>query len=453
MNFKLEHELSKIGTIQQVNALKSKVDAIRPLHTDIESKVMQKLTLDWNYHSNAIEGNRLNYGETAALLQHGITASGKPLKDHLDVRGHNSAIDFLLGIVKTESLISEVHIRNMHTMILVEPYHVKVKTPEGVVYTKIISLGEYKKMPNHVRTTSGELHYYTSPEETPAKMQELIDWYSAVINQPGIHPLVIASLFHYKFVAIHPFDDGNGRLARILMNMILLHNQYPPVVIKADEQQKYYGLLSMADTGDHRPFVDHITQNMLNSLGLFLRAADGQDIEEDEDISKEISTFRAQIKDQVKAKTRKSYPWIKSFLKADINPFLTKLSSTLKPFGEDFASYSLTVDYVFIIEGYILPTTKLFSDEGLELVKERFNILKGVNLMLSFKKFKGPDNPFDVASVGYIYFEEFKYDIYGNKHKLILSKLYSEKLGPDDYKKIIRSFVDDVKTQIQEYIK
>jgi Fic family protein len=453
MNFTLEKELSKANGIQQVNQLKSQVDALRPLPADVERKVMQKLTHDWNYHSNAIEGNGLSYGETVALLQHGTTANGKALKDHLDIRGHNTAIDFLLGVVKEEDSLSEAYIGKLHTMLLVEPYIRKVKTPQGIISTQKINLGKYKTIPNHVRTSDGELHYYISPEETPAKMRELVEWYNAAITQSDIHPLVIASLFHHKFVAIHPFDDGNGRLARILMNMILLHNQYPPVVIKADDQQNYYDLLSQADTGQHQPFVDHITQNMLASLNLFLKAADGHDIEEDEDINQEIAHFRLQIKEQVKAKTRKSYSWIRAFLKAEINPFLTKLVNTVKPFGDDFTSSGQSVDFIFVIEGFLLPTTKIFNDEVLELIKERFSILKGVNLTLNFKRFKNPDNAFDISSVGYIYFEEFKYDIYGNKHKLILSKSYSESLTADDYKKITRSFIDDIKTQIQEQIK
>src|SRR5882757_940834 len=107
MNFKLEQELSKVNSIQQVNALKSRINAMRPLPADVEGRVIQKLTCDWNYHSNAIEGNRLNYGETVALLQHGITAKGKPLKDHLSIRGHNLAIDFLLEIIKDGRLICE----------------------------------------------------------------------------------------------------------------------------------------------------------------------------------------------------------------------------------------------------------------------------------------------------------------------------------------------------------
>ena len=85
MNLKLEIEFSKADLLHEVDALKKQIDDMRPLPDDVEGRVMQKLRLDWNYHSNAIEGNRLSYGETVAFLMEGITAKGKPLKDHLDI--------------------------------------------------------------------------------------------------------------------------------------------------------------------------------------------------------------------------------------------------------------------------------------------------------------------------------------------------------------------------------
>src|ERR1700753_3928959 len=110
MNLKLETEFSKAEILQEVDLLKKQIDDARPLPTDIEGRVMQKLRLDWNYNSNAIEGNKLDYGETVAFLMTGITAKGKPLKDHLDIRGHNEAINFLLSIIKETRPISEADI-------------------------------------------------------------------------------------------------------------------------------------------------------------------------------------------------------------------------------------------------------------------------------------------------------------------------------------------------------
>ena len=100
MNFEFEIEASKSNIVLEINSLKEKIENLRPLSQEVEGRVMQKLRLDWNYNSNAIEGNKLSYGETVAFLMTGITAKGKPLKDHLDIRGHNEAINFLLSLVK-----------------------------------------------------------------------------------------------------------------------------------------------------------------------------------------------------------------------------------------------------------------------------------------------------------------------------------------------------------------
>src|SRR6201996_9794236 len=128
MNLKLETEFSKAEILQEVDTLKKQIDDMRPLPPDVEGRVTQKLRLDWNYHSNAIEGNRLSYGETVAFLMEGITAKGKPLKDHLDIRGHNEAINYLLELVKDERLMTETDIRSLHEIILVEPYDSPAKT-------------------------------------------------------------------------------------------------------------------------------------------------------------------------------------------------------------------------------------------------------------------------------------------------------------------------------------
>ena len=269
MNLKLEIEFSKAELLQEVDALKKQIDDMRPLPEDVEDRIWQKLRLGWNYHSNAIEGNRLSYNETKAFLMEGTIAKDKPLKDHVDIRGHNEAINFVLSIEKETRPISEADIRNLHKMMLVEPYDIKTQTADGLPTTKRIALGEYKTLPNHVKTATGEIHYYSTPEETPAKMQELMEWYAEASANPEIHPVVIAALFHHRFVSIHPFDDGNGRLSRILMNLILMQNGFPPVIIIWSDSQDYYSLLGRADNDDFWPFVEYITGGVKDSLESF----------------------------------------------------------------------------------------------------------------------------------------------------------------------------------------
>ena len=215
-------QLSKLPIIERIQELKSRINELRPLDKETEARIFQKFRLDWNFHSNAIEGNTLDYGETVAFLMHGVTAKGKPFKDYIDLKGHDVAINYVNDLIKEDDVISEKEIRALHEIILQEPYEVDTESPSGLPSKKLIQLGRYKTSPNHVKTATGAIHYYATPEETPAKMHDLMDWYKQAAANPAIHPVVLAALFHHKFVAIHPFDDGNGRLARILMNLIIM---------------------------------------------------------------------------------------------------------------------------------------------------------------------------------------------------------------------------------------
>ena len=226
---------------------------------DADIKIIQKFRLDWNYHSNNIEGNSLTYGETKSFLLHGLTAQGKPLKDHLDIKGHNDAILWLDDILKNNTPLTEKFIRELHQLILVEPYDSPAITADGQKTTKRINIGEYKRQPNHVKTATGEIFYFSTPEETPAKMHELLTWYNQSIDL--IHPIILAAELHYKFITIHPFDDGNGRISRILMNLILMKNGYPPIVIKTNKKDEYFRALRQADGGDDSFFRKYQRQS------------------------------------------------------------------------------------------------------------------------------------------------------------------------------------------------
>jgi Fic family protein len=286
---------------KKIDALKKEIDALRPISADLEAKIMQKFRLDWNYNSNAIEGNRLTFGETKTFLLHGITADGKPLKDHLDIKGHNNALLLLEDIIHEERPITESFIRELHQMILQEDYYNKAVTPTGEETRRLIKVGEYKQAPNHVKTATGEIFRFASPEETPAEMDKLIQWLRSEMEKgddEALHPVAIASLFHYKFIRVHPFDDGNGRLARILMNMLLMRAGYPPSVIKADKKDTYYTALRKADGDDLNAFVEYVGTVLLDSMDLYLRGAKGESIEDLDDVDKEFELLRMIVEGQ-----------------------------------------------------------------------------------------------------------------------------------------------------------
>jgi len=265
-----------MSTFADLDRLKAELDGLRPLAPDQEARVLQKFRLDWNYNSNAIEGNSLTLGETRSLLLHGLTAEGKPLRDHLDVRGHNEAILALGEVVRDKRPLTEQFIRELHQLTLGEPHYKAAQTPDGLPTRKRVVPGQYKTAPNNVLTTTGEMFYFATPEAMPAEMTDLVAWYRRETEQPTRHPVALAAEFHYRFVRIHPFDDGNGRLSRLLMNLVLLSHGYPITVIKNADRNRYFAALAQADAEEPEPFLRFVVENVEASLQIMLRAAKGE---------------------------------------------------------------------------------------------------------------------------------------------------------------------------------
>lgn len=267
--------------------LKNLLDSLRPIDKEQEARIMQKFRLDWNYHSNNLEGNSLTYGETKALLMFGITAQGKPLKDHSEIKGHNEAIDWVIEVVKGDRPLTESFIRELHRLLLNDLYEDKLK--------KGVKLESYKTTANHVITATGETFYFATPEETPAKMADLMAWYNEKIEDEDVNPILLAAEFHHKFIIIHPFEDGNGRTARILMNFILMKFGYPPVIIKTEDKVNYFAALRLADAGNITSFIEYIAKNLNHSLEIMIAGAQGESIEEPDDIDKEIALLEKRL--------------------------------------------------------------------------------------------------------------------------------------------------------------
>ena len=281
--------------LARVDTLRDQVDALRPLDPDQEARLVQKLNLEWNYHSNAIEGNTLTLGETRAFLLYGITAQGKPFRDYLDIKGHDEAIRYLEDLVRGGEVLTEALIRELHRILLVEAYDVDAVTPDGRPARRRIAIGCYKTAPNHVRTTTGETHFFATPQETPALMGELMAWYRREAKMDELHPLVLAATLHYRFAAIHPFDDGNGRMARLLTNLILMQHGFVPVVIPLEARGDYLLALEQADAGDLADFVELVGRELIRSLALTLAAARGEPLEEPGGLDRRIQRLREEL--------------------------------------------------------------------------------------------------------------------------------------------------------------
>ncbi len=428
--------------LEQTQLLKAQLDELRPLSADVEAKILQKLRLDWNYHSNHLEGGKLTYGETKALILFGLTAQGKPLQDHLETSGHDEAIKWIEDVIKNEYPLTESFIRQLHQLILKNPSQKQSITPDGKIMMRQINIGVYKTTPNHVITKTGETFRFASPEETPAMMNDLMNWYAEKRTSETINPILFAAEFHYKFIRIHPFDDGNGRLARLLMNFILMQFGYPPAIIRTEDKENYYAALEQADAGILEPFVAYIAQSVLLSLEVMLKGARGENIEDPDDLDKQIALLDHKLNTADKIAKIKSKETLEEWCK-DILPYLV---SQFIEMNEKFSRFYVDRQFIVYYNEKNLGgeiKNEIFSSLNLSakisIVSQRFDS-DPILLDCTHDTF----NRSEIASFSYtlmiiIRFDKIQYSIIGEKSGKTLSKLYNQKPSSEELNYVLQA--------------
>ncbi|OUL99643.1 Fic family protein [Variovorax sp. JS1663] len=346
----LQEKLDSLDDIQR------EIEGLRPIDAEQEGRVMAKFRLDWNYNSNAIEGNTLSIGETAALLSYGLTAKGKPLKDHLDIEGHNAVLDVLGDVVRTKEPVTEHLIRSLHQVMLGADREVSSVNDDGLRVTRTIAAGRYKTSVNQLVTQTGQTRRFALPSETPALMSQLVATANEERQAPTMHPVLFAASFHHQFVSIHPFDDGNGRIARILMNLLLMQHGYLPAILRLAERNEYLAALVQADAGELGALFELITDACMRSSELYLRAARGGPVDDLQDFDKQLalltqSALAERLSGDGKEGTPSDHLQVVDTLLVPMFESVTKRLETLRPL---FAGVLLHLEGRFTPEGLIL---------------------------------------------------------------------------------------------------
>jgi len=238
--------------LDRIDEGKKLINKYRPLPVSIVSRLHEQLIIDWTYNSNAIEGNTLTLKETKMVLEDGLTVGRKPLKDHLEAINHRDAIVFVEELAHENSTITERNIKEIHTLILKE-----IDSHYAGIYRDI-----------QVRI-SGSSHTPPDALHLPQLMKKFA---KERLMNPGGHPVEQAALAHYDFVSIHPFVDGNGRTARLLMNLILIKNDYFPAVILKNDRKKYYDALEKGHKGKTDDFVFLVGRALERTMYLYFEA-------------------------------------------------------------------------------------------------------------------------------------------------------------------------------------
>lgn len=237
---------------EKVNQLKSS----RPLGASALARIREGLSMEWTYNSNSIEGNTLTLKETQMVIQEGITIGGKSLREHFEAVNHEKAIDHLYALVDKNYGMRSIDILTLHGIIM--------RTIDDEYAGRIRDGG--------VRITGAN---FTPPNA--AKVSELLD---GLIDFSNANPLklndvLLSTVFHHKMVYIHPFFDGNGRTARLAMNLLLIAKGWPPAIILKNDRAKYYAALNEANKGNYYKLTLLMVQALERSLNIYINAMPG----------------------------------------------------------------------------------------------------------------------------------------------------------------------------------
>ena len=227
--------------IDDTDRLLAEIAGHRPLSKHAREQLKEYYRVGLTYSSNALEGNSLTETETKVVLEDGITIGGKLLRDHYEAIGHSEAFDLLYRLVKKAD-ISERHILELHKL-----FYARIDPKTA---------GRYRKVGVVV---SGATISFPKPAELQPLMQAFVDEIPG--QRDTLHPIAFAAWLHIRLVTIHPFIDGNGRTARLLMNLALMRAGYPVTIIPPVIRGAYLDALKASNQGDDQPFI-----NLLSSM-------------------------------------------------------------------------------------------------------------------------------------------------------------------------------------------
>ena len=244
------HQLENIFAMKYLNVPKAIAawNAIQPLSDRDRERLSRKFTVDFNFNSNHIEGNTLTYGQTELLLLFGKVVGEAEMKDLEEMKASNVGLKMMREQAGIKDMpLTQNFIRQLHKTLLREDYTVYRELPGGQQSSYVIHAGRYKTRPNSVITRYGDRFEYAAPEGTAALMADLVDWYNEEETKGKLSPVELAALFHYRYIRIHPFEDGNGRIARLIVNYILARHDYPMIVVRSRGKKDYLEALHQAD--------------------------------------------------------------------------------------------------------------------------------------------------------------------------------------------------------------
>ncbi|MBI1781045.1 MAG: Fic family protein [Sphingobacteriales bacterium] len=434
-----------------IENLKKKAESISDIKPEYLQAFWSKYRLEFNYNSNHIEGNTLTYGHTQLLLLFDKVSGDYTLRELEEMKAHDTALKLVKEeAVNPEHQLSEKFIKKINELILVRPYYKEAITPDGQPTRRLIEPGNYKKYSNSVRLENGEIFNYATPEETPALMGDLLNWYREESLKKELHPVQLAAIFHYRFVRIHPFDDSNGRTARLMMNYILIKNSYAPIVIESIGKKDYLFALNQADTGNLNAFVEYILKLSERWQEIYLRAVKGEKIEEESDFEKEVELLRRNFDERGKV-TQPFSPQValslyNSTFAALYKKIIEKLSSLDNFFYEKAIQFRFGTGGKYVIQQAEQIETLITDHIG------KLSVNGSLELIYAHRGLQTSNSGvIDIYSGLIIRFYEFTYSVHlSSNGPAIFEKKYDEPLTESEITELISLISKQTLNRIKE---
>lgn len=324
-----------IDQIEYIETLRQRIEEHGKLSPEILRRIENRFRLECNYYSNRQEGGTLTREETRTVMIGNISVDNKPLKDILEMKGHDAAMTQILRIGRGEINISEKRIKDIHREIIHEENPEKQKL-----------VGEWKEDYNEIINSKGEKYSFTPPDELPEAMHQLHNWLGSELDKikrkdkKALSPLIVAFDFHVRFLAIHPFYDGNGRTGRILSNLILVAHGYPPFYITDEEKDTYNRYLTDIQSYGGNPdlFYEFMIGLVARSMQLILNVIEGRDENDPEGWMEKLRLMKTNLPKNPSLQVIRSKESVSEIAEKSIFPVIETLIKQLKVFDELFAN-------------------------------------------------------------------------------------------------------------------
>jgi Fic family protein len=433
--------------LKQINDLQAKIKSFGKLNNELLRKIEYRFRLDWNFYSNNMEGNTLTRRETRTVMAGLLTVKDKPIKDVYEMNGHDNTIHKILKMAGGEMNVSESRIREIHLGIMFEEVEDRKKW-----------VGEWKTVDNVVTNYKDEVFTFSSHLDVKEEIHALVNWLNAesdkikAAKSGALHPVILAFEFHLRFLTIHPFYDGNGRVSRILMNIILLSFGFPAVIIRKEEGEetayyRYLGDLQAygAPPADYYSFMSGL---VIRSQSLVLDAIDGKDITGPEDLDKEIALLKAELGGDSKEITIKySFEVASSIVTNVFLPIVSRL-----------------LDKVSLLENLFLEKEEIFwlnnsgtSKGGISNFTARLidlnlnsDMVRSIQFEVNLNGFKKAyTNTFGSTIRVSIKFDPYCYIVCSKDEKVKVTRLFDEHLSDAEINELVAYEIKSVMDQIR----